>query len=269
MDGALHVEAVGRDQVHVDLVLEGLAVQLHHRDDRAHPLRVHLRGADLVGHVGDDLEPDPEPRRAREHEAVQPQVQDLLHVARVEGRHERVVEGDLGGARQGRRLRKWIIPRQREHPAVLAHPRVVGVLEQVAGAVHPGGLAVPHADHAVVLGLREESRHLAAVHRGGAQVLVEARGEHHVVGLQQHRQALEGLVEASQRRAPVAGDERRGIETTAEVRAMLIERQPHQGLDAGQEDASALLGILRLERELPGLCGHELPFGGTAAFRTS
>ncbi len=43
---------------------------------------------------------------------------------------------------------------------------------------------------------------------------------------------------------------------------MLIERQPHQGLDAGQEDASALLGILGLERELPGLCGHELPLGG-------
>ena len=42
MDGALHVETVGRDQVHVDLVLEGLAVELHHRDDRAHPLRVDL-----------------------------------------------------------------------------------------------------------------------------------------------------------------------------------------------------------------------------------
>ena len=38
--------------------------------------------ADLVGDVGDDLHPDPEPGDARQHEAVQSEVEDLLDVAR-------------------------------------------------------------------------------------------------------------------------------------------------------------------------------------------
>ena len=270
MNRALHVEAVGRDQVHVDLVLEGLAVQLDHRDDRAHPLRIHLGGARLVRHVRDDLDAHPEPGRAREHEAVQTQIEDLLHVARVDGGHQRVVERDLGVAGQRGRLGQWIVPGQREHAAVPAHPGVVGVLEDVAGPVHPRRLAVPHAEHAVVPGLREESRHLAAVHRGGAQILVEPGGEHDVVGPEQRGHPLERLVEPAERRAAVARDERRRLEASPDVGAMLIEGEPDQRLDAGQVDASALLGVLGLERELSGRCGHELPlWGGDVRHRTT
>ncbi len=267
---ALHVEAVGRDQVHIDLVLEGLAVQLDHRDDRVHPLRIHLGGARLVRHVGDDLGAHPEAGRAREHEAVQAEIQDLLHVARVERGHQRVVERDLGVAGQGRRLGQWIVPGQREHAAVLAHARVVGVLEDVAGPVHARGLAVPHAEHAVEPGLREEAGHLAAVHRGRAQILVEPGGEHHVVCPEQRGHPLERLVEPAEGRAPVARDERRRLEAAPDIGAMLIQGEPDQRLDAGQVHPSALLGVLGLEREFSGRCGHELPlWGGDVRHRTT
>ncbi len=198
---------------------------------------------------------------------MQAQVEDLLHVARVERGHVGVVEGDLGVARQRGGLGERIVPGQGQHAAVPAHARVVRVLEQVAGAVHPRRLAVPHADDAVVAGLREETRHLAAEHRGGPQVLVEAGGEDHVVGLQQHREALEGLIEPPERRAAVSGDERRGVETAPQVRPMMVEGQANQGLDAGQVDPPALLRVLGLERELSGLCGHVFPLWGPLCLR--
>ena len=101
---ALHVEAVGRDQVQVDLVLEGLAVELDRGMTGSIRSGADLGGARLVGDVRDDLDAHPEAGRAREHEAVQAEIEDLLHVARVERRHQGVVERDLGVTRQGRRL---------------------------------------------------------------------------------------------------------------------------------------------------------------------
>ena len=259
MERPLHVEAVGRDQVDVDGVLEGLAVELDGRNDGAHAIRIHLRRARLVRHVGDDLHRHPEPGDAREHEAVQAHVQDLLHVARVDRRDQRVPEGDLGVARQRRGLRDGIVAGEREDAAVLADARVVRMLECVAAPIHARRLAVPHAEHAVVLRPGEEAHHLAAEHRRRGEVLVQARREDDVVLGEELGIALEGLVEAAERRPAIARDERRRVEAARAVGAMLVERKPDQRLDAGEIDAAAFQGVLGIERELVGLRRHESP----------
>ena len=97
--------------------------------------------------------------------------------------------------------------------------------------------------------MREEADHLAAEHRRRRQVLVEARGEHDVVLAQQLAVALERLIEAAERRAAIARDERRGVETSPAVGAMLVEREPDQRLDAGEIDAALLLRVLGIQRE--------------------
>ena len=208
----LHVEAVGRDQVDVDRVLVRLPVELDGGNHGPHAVRIDLRRARLVGDVGHDLHRHPEPGDAREHEAVQAEVEDLLHVARVDRRDQRVPERDLGVARQRRGLRDGVVAGEREHAAVLADARVVRVLECVAAAIDAGRLAVPHAQHAVVLRTREEAHHLAAEHRRRREILVQPGREDDVVLGEELRIALEGLVEAAERRPAVARDERRRVE---------------------------------------------------------
>jgi hypothetical protein len=168
-------------------------------------------------------------------------------------RHERVVERPLRVARQRGRLRDGVVAGKREHAAVLAHPGVVGVLEHVAGPVHTGRLAVPHAQYAVVLRPREGVDHLAAEHRGGAEVLVEAGGEDDVMLGEKRAVALERLVEAAQRRPAIAGDEGGGAQAAPPVRPVLVEGETHERLDAGEEDEAFLLRVLGIQRELVGL----------------
>ena len=62
---------------------------------------------------------------------------------------------------------------------------MVGVAEDVARTVDARALAVPDAEHAVVLALAEELGLLRAPERGGGEVLVEAGLEADVVGLAQ------------------------------------------------------------------------------------
>ena len=257
----LHVEAIRRDQVDVDGVLVRPPIQLDRGNHGAHAIRIHLRRARLVGDVGDDLHRHPEPGDAREHEAVQAHVQDLLHVARVDRRDQGVPEGDLGVARQRRGLRDGIVTDEGQDAAVLPDARVVGVLECVAAAIHAWRLAVPHAEHAVVLRTGEEAHHLAAEHRRRREVLVQARREDDIVLGEELGIALEGLVEAAERRPAVARDERRRVEAARPVGTMLVERKADQRLNAGQVNTAALQGVLGVERELVGRRRHAAPPG--------
>ncbi len=125
----------------------------------------------------------------------------------------------------------------------------VTVLEDVAGAVDAGPLAVPHAEDAVVPGAREQVGELAAINRGGAQVLVDPGDEDDVVIAQEVGVALEGEVEPTQGGAAITRDQRRGVEAAASVGPVLFQRQPDQRLDAGQEDGPVFLPIFGVETE--------------------
>jgi hypothetical protein len=58
------------------------------------------------------------------------------------------------------------------------------------------------------------------------------------------------VVQAAERRALVARDHRPGVEAAATVGAVLVERQTHEPLQAGQEDATLLEDVLVLERDV-------------------
>ena len=125
-------------------------------------------------------------------------------------------------------------------PPWLRRPGEHGVADRVAGAVEPRRLAVPDADDAVVALVAERVDELAAHHRGGGELLVEA-------GTDDDRQVGHGgrrgrrlLLERPDRRALVAGDERRRVQAEAPVDAQLVDGQAGDGLHAGEEDAALL-----------------------------
>jgi len=230
-------------------VLERPPVELHRRNDRRNPVGCDGRRTGSIGDVGRDLHADPEAGGTRKHEAVQSQVEYVLHVAGEEDRHQGVVEGDGRVAGQRRRFAAGVIAAQREYAAVAAGARVVGVLERVAGAVYTGAFAVPHAEHAVVFRTGKDARHLASEDRRCTQLLVQARLMNDAVLPQQLLGAGELGVEAAERRAAIAGNKGGGIQSTALVGAMLVQRQPYERLDAGEVDRPILARVLVVEGE--------------------
>ena len=86
-------------------------------------------------HVGDALERDPAARIAAHREAVQAEVEVVLHVRRVEVRDQAGLEDVLGLVRQRRGLGGMVVAGQHQHAAVLRGAGGVGVLEHVAAAV--------------------------------------------------------------------------------------------------------------------------------------
>jgi len=234
---ALHVERVlAHVHAEVDLGRVGAAVELDHRGDELQAVGVDDGAAAAVGDVGDDLEARPQARDARQVVAVQAEVEDVLHVARVQRGDADVVEHGLRLTRQRGRLAARVVAEDGEHATIAQGAGVVGVLERVARAVYARRLAVPGADHAVELLLAHRVHHLGAPDGGGGEVLVEAVDELDVV-LQQQLLLLDEVgVQHAHGRAAVAGDEHGVVQTAAAVEADLVHRQAHQRLDAPDVD---------------------------------
>src|SRR5690606_12963626 len=84
---------------------------------------------------------------------------------------------------------------------------------------------------------------LGAPDRGGGQVLVQARLEHHVVRLQVVLGFPQRQVQAAQGRTPVARYVAGGIEAGQAVARPLQQRQFDQRLGAAQVDAAGVQGV--------------------------
>src|SRR5690606_5234360 len=86
-----------------------------------------------------------------------------------------------------------------------------------------------------------------AEHGGGRQILVHRRQELDA-GIRYEAAVLpEFEVEAAERRSAIAGDEAAGVEPRLAVAAGLIQRDAHQRLRPGHEDAARLLSVAVLE----------------------
>ena len=121
---------------------------------------------------------------------------------------------------------------------MLAGADEVAVAESVAGSVDAGGLAVPDADHPVVTLVGEPLEELGAVDRRRCRFLVDPRLKDHVVFGQQPAVPHELLVVFAEWRSRVAADERADSQTGFAVPAVLVHRQPDQGLDTGHRHAA-------------------------------
>ena len=217
---------------------------------------------DVVLHA---LEADPHAGKARQAEAQDAVVEDLLHAGRIEHRHHVVDEGELRLMRAGRAFAGVVVAHQGEHAAVLGGAGVVGVAEHVAGAIDARALAVPDAEHAVVLAFAAQLGLLRAPQRRGGQVLVQAGHELDVVRLQQALGAQHGRLQRGDRRAAVARHVAGRVQPRLHVAGPLGQHQAHDGLGAGQDLAAPVEGVFVVEasrmfdhlaREPPGfVCG--------------
>jgi hypothetical protein len=81
-------------------------------------------------------------------------------------------------------LARVVVAHRHQHAAMLRRAGHVDVAKDVAGAVHARPLAVPEAEDAVELALAAQLRLLAAPERGGGEILVQARLEHDIGGVE-------------------------------------------------------------------------------------
>ena len=240
VDLAFEVQSERREQAALGEPLVAQTVGVG--DHRLHAIRVEIHRRGPVGDVGDDLHRGPQAARARERHRVPPEVEHLGRVAGVEQRHVEVLE-DAGRRRRDRRaLRGRVVAREGDRAAVLRRAGVHRVAHRVGGAVDAGCLAVPDAEHAVVAMVGLRGRELRAHHRGGRVLLVHRGPAHDRQIGRQLRGLTDGDVEAAERGARVAGDERGGAQPGATVGAQLVDREAGEGLDPAQEHGAAVGG---------------------------
>ena len=129
-----------------------------------------------------------------------------------------------------------IIPRHDEHAALRGRTIGVAMFQRIARPVDAGALAVPHRKDAFDLRLRVEMRLLRTQNGGGAQILVHRRQKADAGLVQPVPDAPQFLIQPTERRAAIAGDEAGGIHPRRPVAASLIQHDPRQRLRAGHED---------------------------------
>src|SRR6202000_2287098 len=112
-----------------------------------------------------------------------------------------------------------------------------------------GALAVPDADHAIMVGAGRQIELLRTPDRGGREILVHAGLEFDVVLFEVLAGGEQLLVVATERGAAIAGNEAGGVEPGGAIAADLRHRQPHQRLDPGQEHVTRSLGGFLIETD--------------------
>ena len=203
------------------------------------------------------LERDPGAGEARHRPAIEAVIDHLLHPGGVEDRDHDVDEVIFGLVRGGGGFGGVVVAHQRQHAAMPRGAGEIGVAEHIAGAVDARTLAVPHAEHAVVFAFAAQLGLLRAPQRGRGEVLVDAGLEEDVA--EERPGAQELLVEPAERRAAIAGDIARGIEAGAAVALLLHQAQPHQRLEAGDEDPALAEVVFVVELDVAQRHKGDLP----------
>jgi hypothetical protein len=179
---------------------------------------------------------------------MQAVIQVLLNPGRRQHRHHHRLENVFGLVRQRRTAGTVVVAGNRQYAAEGRGAGRIGMPEHVAAAVDTGPLAVPHTEHAVILGALENADLLRAPHRGRREVFVDPRMKHGVIGFQVITGFPQRLIESAQRRATVAGDETGGIQPIGQITLALHQRQANQRLNTGQQHLAVELNVLVVQR---------------------
>jgi hypothetical protein len=184
------------------------------------------------------LERHPRTAEARHRPAVECIVDEFLDARGVQDRDHHVDEVEFGLVRGGGGFGRMVVAHQGEHAAVLGGAGEIRVAKHVSGAVDARPLAVPHAEHAVVLALAPQLSLLRTPDGGRGEVLVQAALEYDVVLIQLGLRPHELLVEPAKRRAAIARDISSGIQACEPVALVLHQAGADQRLIAGDEDTA-------------------------------
>jgi hypothetical protein len=144
-------------------------------------------------------------------------------------------------------MRPMVVAGDGQDAAMLVRATHVGAVEGVAAAVHARPLAVPHAVNALDPRAGEGIQFLRAVQHRGGEVLVDPGLEPYVVRRHQFLLRPQFPVQGPQRRAAIAGHQRRGVQPGREIESPLFQQQPQQRLDAGEQDRLIEVGKPRFQ----------------------
>ena len=245
----LHGEHLVAVHVRIGPVQVGAAVEGHVDEHRLHPVGRHEGRPGAVGDTRGHLQRGPQPAGAGQRDGVQPEVEHLLHVTRVEHRHEHRRERELAATGGRRGLRGRVVTDERDRAPGAGRADEVGLADRVHRPVETIGLAVPEPNDPVVPRLGQLHGQLAAHHRGRTELLVDPHPVHDVVLGQQLAPPLQLQVVAAQRRARIAADEEAGVAPRSQVEPPLHERQPHQPLHPGEVDGALIDDELVLQTQ--------------------
>ncbi len=136
-----------------------------------------------------------------------------------------------------------VVPGNHQHAAMRRGAIGVAVLQRITGAIQPRALSVPQAEDAFELLVRIGLHLLRAEHGGRGQILVDRWQELDAVFRNQLLRPPQLQVDATKRRAAIAGDETRGVQPGGLVSPRLVEHDAHQRLRAGHEHAAIFFHI--------------------------
>ena len=132
----------------------------------------------------------------------------------------------------------------------------IGVLQDVAGPVDAGRLAVPDAEHAVDRGAGMQVHLLAAPDRRRREIFVNTGLKGDFMLLKERLGAGKLLIVAAKRRAAISGDETTRVQAVPAVAPRLVQRQADKGMDAAHQADAVFRGIFIFERNPQS--GHSL-----------
>ncbi len=176
---------------------------------------------------------DPGTAESRQLDAVQSEIEHILDVGRIQGRHQQVLEDQFRCRGNDRRAHRRVVAGQDQDSAVPGRAKVVSLSQRIHGLVEPGALAVPHREHAVIVGIAEVINLLGAPDRRRGHVFVGGRPEADVMGIGVLLRTPELDVDRRHRRAAVTGDKARSIQAGGEVTAPLHQQHADQCLRSG------------------------------------
>src|SRR5262249_31950738 len=126
--------------------------------------------------------------------------------------------------RECRGLTAMVVAGERNDATVLRRAGGVRMLERIERAIDARTLAVPDAEHAIDLGAGKHADLLATPHGSRREVFVQAGDEGDVMLLQEGFCAPQRVVVHAERRAAIAGDEARGVQSRGAIALPLQQR---------------------------------------------
>ncbi len=144
-----------------------------------------------------------------------------------------------------------------EYAAMVGGASGVGVFEHIARPVYARGLAVPHAEKAIILRAGEQAELLAAPHSGGTEVFIQTFPEFDVMGIQPFLSGAKLLIVTAQRRSAVSRDEAGCVEAHAQIKAFSIKWQANKRLNPCHEGFSLDKLVFVVQRDFAVL--HSMP----------
>lgn len=180
---------------------------------------------------------------------MEPEVEDILRVGRVQRRYRQVRECRLAGTRHAGGLGTRIITDQRDGATGRVGAHQVRVTEGVGGAVETGRLAVPDAHHTVAAGRAGLAGQLAAHDGGCGELLVQPGLVDDVVLVQQRPMPGQLDVVPGERGSLIPRYERRGAKPVQVVVPRPVEENADESLDPGEVHDAFFTAIAIVQAE--------------------